>query len=305
MILGLGTVQFGMPYGATNTTGIPDLSAVSEILEIARNANIDLIDTAASYGASETILGDLLPVGWSPRLVTKIKPLGDRSLTQSALADVRDEALRSMDRLGCRPLYGLLVHHCADILKRNGDRLISILKSLKEEGRVENIGVSVYDGKELDATLARFVPDIVQLPYNLCDQRLRDSGHLKKLHHSGVKIHARSIFLQGILLTTPERLPSYFAPLRMIVRLLAERYGNSPAMRVAVCLKAVMMAPEIDASIVGVTEPGQLRTILDAMQQADEISLDREQFRVDHRAMLDPSTWPSRASFLAQTARCS
>ena len=304
MKLGLGTAQFGMPYGATNATGIPSMTSVSEILDIARDGNVDLVDTAACYGDSERILGALLPEGWSPRLVTKTTPLGDSPVTQEALTGVREEALRSIELLGCRPLYALLVHHGTDVLKRDGDRLIGMLRRFKEEGSVENIGVSVYGGAELDAILSRFVPDIVQLPYSLCDQRLHDSGHLKKLHRSGVEIHARSVFLQGTLLTTPERLPPYFAPLRGVLDRLAAGYGDCPTMRVAVCLKAVMMAPEIDTAIVGVAEPGQLRTILDAMQLAGEISLDRERFRVDHNSMLDPSTWPSRASLLAGTARC-
>lgn len=304
MKLGLGTVQFGMPYGATNAAGIPDLSAVREILAIARNANVDLVDTAASYGAAEQVLGDLLPDEWSPRLVTKAPPLGDGPITRAALAGVRDGVLRSIERLGHRPLYAVLVHHAGDILKRGGDRLIRTVGRLKEEGSTEKIGVSVYGGEELDAALARFDPDIVQLPYSLCDQRLHHSGHLRTLHDSGIEIHARSIFLQGILLTTPDKLPPYFSPLRTIIRRLDERYGTCPARRVAVCLKAVMMAPEIDTAIVGVTAPGQLRTILDAMQLASEVSLDREQFRVDDNAMLDPSTWPPRDSLLAQAALC-
>lgn len=302
MKLGLGTVQFGMPYGATNTAGIPDLSAVREILAIARNANVDLVDTAASYGAAEQVLGDLLPGEWSPRLVTKIPPLGDGPITRAALTGVRDGALRSIERLGRRPLYAVLVHHAGDILKRGGDRLIDMLRRLKEEGSTEKIGVSVYGGEELDAALARFDPDIVQLPYSLCDQRLHHSGHLKTLHDSGIEVHARSIFLQGILLTTPDKLPPYFSPLRTIIRLLDKRYGTCPARRVAVCLKAVRMAPEIDTAIVGVTEPGQLRTILDAMRLESEINLEPAQFRVDHGAMLDPSTWPPRDSLLAQAA---
>lgn len=303
MKLGLGTAQFGMPYGATNAAGIPSPSSVSEILDIARDGNVDLIDTAAGYGDSERILGDLLPGGWGPRLVTKTTPLGDGPITQEALAGVREEALRSIERLGNRPLYALLAHHGTDILKRGGDRLVGMLRRLKEEGSVENIGVSVYGGEELDGILSRFVPDIVQLPYSLCDQRLHDSGHLKKLRRAGVEVHARSIFLQGTLLTAPERLPPYFAPLRGIVNRLAADYGDCPATRAGVCLKAVMLAPEIDTAIVGVAEPGQLRTILDAMQLAGEISLDRTQFRVDDNAILDPSTWPSRASLIAGAAQ--
>jgi hypothetical protein len=46
--------------------------------------------------------------------------------------------------------------------------------------------------------------DLIQLPFNVFDNRLIVKGHLKKLIAKSIEIHARSVFLQGITLFSRE-----------------------------------------------------------------------------------------------------
>ena len=48
--------------------------------------------------------------------------------------------------------------------------------------------------------LKKFKFHIIQLPINLFDRKLIDNGILSRLKKHGYEIHARSIFLQGLLL---------------------------------------------------------------------------------------------------------
>lgn len=82
------------------------------------------------------------------------------------------------------------------------------MQQLKAQHLVKNIGVSVYEGKQIDGILERFDIDLIQLPLNVLDQRLLHSGHLAKLKNAGIEIHARSVFLQGLLLVSPAELHS-------------------------------------------------------------------------------------------------
>ncbi len=59
MKLALGTVQFGQDYGIANSNGQTSRSEVDKILELARLKGIKTLDTAISYGESETILGQI------------------------------------------------------------------------------------------------------------------------------------------------------------------------------------------------------------------------------------------------------
>ncbi|MGL5009409.1 MAG: hypothetical protein ACRC6I_05970, partial [Paracoccaceae bacterium] len=54
----LGTVQFGLAYGVSNTTGAAtSLDEISCILDLARRSGIDTLDTAIVYGNAEAVLG--------------------------------------------------------------------------------------------------------------------------------------------------------------------------------------------------------------------------------------------------------
>ena len=58
--LALGTVQFGLTYGVANKSGKIKFPVAKDIISLANEKKIDLIDTAISYGESETILGKLV-----------------------------------------------------------------------------------------------------------------------------------------------------------------------------------------------------------------------------------------------------
>jgi aryl-alcohol dehydrogenase-like predicted oxidoreductase len=55
--IGLGTAQFGLNYGISNVQGQTPLTEVRNILEIARQHKVTIIDTASAYGNAENVLG--------------------------------------------------------------------------------------------------------------------------------------------------------------------------------------------------------------------------------------------------------
>ena len=50
----------------------------------------------------------------------------------------------------------------------------------------------------------------MQAPLNIFDRRLISSGWFKKLKNKKVEVHARSIFLQGLLLKESSKITSKF-----------------------------------------------------------------------------------------------
>ena len=52
----IGTAQFGMDYGISNQTGKVKYSDVKDILNFAYLNKISFVDTARSYGDSESVL---------------------------------------------------------------------------------------------------------------------------------------------------------------------------------------------------------------------------------------------------------
>ena len=217
----LGGAQFGMSYGVTNTTGKPTDQVSRALLDVAHDAGIDMIDTAPAYGESEVVLGRL-DAGTRFRFITKI-------LASGSVPDVKamvSQFHRSLSRLRQKTITGMLFHD-ADLLASDaGNALFEAARGLKEEGLVDKLGVSVYSTEQIDAVLAKFEIDLVQLPINLLDKRLVVSGALDRLKDRGVEVHARSAFLQGVLLTEPENLPEKVVKLRPYINNFRKRLAE-------------------------------------------------------------------------------
>lgn len=258
--LALGTVQFGMSYGVTNTSGQVDAEQVARILALGRAAGMDTLDTATAYGDSEQRLGDAGVQGW--RVVTK---LGEPPRDAESLADwVRAEVRTSLARLKLERLAGLLLHRSAALQGARGQEMFEALHTLKRDGVVEKIGVSIYDPEELAALDGAHTLDLVQAPYNVLDRRIVTSGWLARLKTHGVEVHARSVYLQGLLLLDAESLPRAFEPWRPLWREWNTWLARQQYTAVQACIGFVCAQPGIDRVVVGVANERQLQAALSA-----------------------------------------
>ena len=68
--LGLGTVQFGLSYGISNSSGQTTVDESQTILRVASDAGIRIVDTAIEYGESESRIGSFNANEF--KIVTKI-----------------------------------------------------------------------------------------------------------------------------------------------------------------------------------------------------------------------------------------
>lgn len=259
--LALGTVQFGLPYGIANKVGQPSLGDIRRILKAARQSGIDTLDTARAYGDSERRLGDCNMAGW--RVITK---LPDRHGAQR-VSDWAESCLRqSLAELKASKVEALLLHRPALLLSADGHELYSTLQSMKESGRVSKVGVSVYGPEELDILVPGFGLDLVQLPLNVLDRRFIKSGWLARLADRGIEVHARSCFLQGMLLAEAGKQPDKFlrwAPLWEKWTAWLRESGQSA---LQACLGFSQSLPDIHRVLVGVDSEQQLQQILAAAQ---------------------------------------
>ncbi len=291
-VIGLGGAQFGLDYGITNRRGRVARSELETILTVATKRGIAFIDTAPAYGNSEAAIGRAARA--TPfRIITKTPKLAAAQTAADAALMV-DRALRtSLNRLRVRAVDGLLVHDSGDLLGRHGDAIWAALEAAKANGLTRRIGVSVYDGAATDLALARYPLDIVQLPYNVLDDRLDRGGQLDRLARAKVAIHVRSIFLQGLLLAEPDDIADRFGPLRDAVAEFHAWTAQNNLTPQEAAFAGVLGRPEIELCIVGVTSLAELEQIITVADRAATLQTASKFSRevpVPDR-YLDPSRW--------------
>jgi aryl-alcohol dehydrogenase-like predicted oxidoreductase len=282
--IGLGTVQFGLNYGVSNSTGQVPENEVRKILRTAWDAGVRVLDTAAAYGTSEEILGRTIESDCQFNIVTKI-PKIDVNYDQDGIAKFICQTFESsLKKLSRESVYSLMFHDANDLCLNNSDEAYNTLVKLKQRGQIKKIGVSAYTQEQLEKIRKRYDIDLVQVPFNIFDQRLAQSGYLRQLHDAGIEIHTRSTFLQGLILMSPKELKPFFNPIRPILQKFhdkAEKVGTTP---LNLALTYVYNFDTISYIIVGVTNMNELREILSGY-------IDFSHFQVNDEKMINPSLW--------------
>lgn len=282
----LGTVQFGLDYGITNTAGeIPD-DAVVEMLEFAQSQGIHIFDTAADYGNSQQRLGQLAPTGSTPGYVTKFSLPVDGS--EPTTANIFHD---SMNLLQVENLYGVLFHKLTDLSDPRFESTMNILRSARDTGLISRIGVSIYNLEDLKLALKVFPDlDLLQLPANILDLNLLESDEVLQLKENGVEVHVRSVFLQGLLLADPNQLASFFEPLKPALIQLNKIASDSGKNVLELVLAKIRRHDAVDAVVIGATTVRELEEITRGWNSGSDFN-DFELPSVSQE-ILDPRKWP-------------
>jgi len=283
--LAIGTVQFGIRYGISNKEGQVNLNKQKEILSYAQKMGIDMLDTAIEYGESEANLGKCGVNNF--KLVTKIPPIPNNliNVTEWIEKHVSD----AIKRLGLVSLYGLLLHRSDDLLKYDGE-VIRCLKNLKISGVVKKIGVSIYSPHELEKIIDSNSIDIVQSPFSIVDRRVQTTGWLHKLSSLNIEVHARSIFLQGLLLIPKNKLPKKFLKWKELWNKWYTWQADNPRFTpLHACLGFVNDIQNIHRIIIGVENLKQIEEIVNIKKILEPI--DFPNISSDDQELLNPSNW--------------
>jgi aryl-alcohol dehydrogenase-like predicted oxidoreductase len=285
MKLSLGTAQFGSNYGVANHEGQISVREAKSILKIAQSAGIKTLDTAVSYGLAEEVLGE---IGVNDFHCISKLPLLPKNVGDIK-AWVNMQIIESINRLGLPYLYGMLLHHPGDILGPGGDEYLIALLDAKDHGYIKKIGFSIYSPEILAKVTRLFWPDIVQVPYNVFDQRINTSGWLDRLVDRGTKIHARSIFLQGLLLMQKDKRPTYFDKWNKDLAKWDEMVISQNTNSMECALNYVIANNKIDKVIVGVDTGKQLSELISACKS--ELRSELSSLEIDDLNLIEPSRW--------------
>ncbi len=285
MKLALGTVQFGLSYGIANKSGQVGQEEVKEILSVARLNYIDTLDTAITYGESEACLGEVGIDGFN--VITKLPAFAGN--IQSINSWVNDQIKTSLKRLNTSKLYAILLHRPEQLLTSKGDALWRSLEKLKEDGVVKKIGVSISNPSELDHLSNSFSIDLVQAPFNLIDQRLVSSGWLDKLYLSGIEVHTRSAFLQGLLLMPINEIPKKFKNWLPLFITWHDWLHDNNISALKACIGFVQMHSQIKKFVVGVESTKQLRQLIQV--EKEQTSIVFPYINCSDEQLINPSNW--------------
>jgi len=285
----LGTVQFGLDYGINNKQGQVSERSIKEILDLAFENGINILDTAEGYGDSQERIGNYHKNSSNIfNIVTKFHA----STHIDASFDIKERVLSDISLLRVEKLYGYMFHSFSDFNKYF-DVFKEDLFELKSKGFIHKIGVSVYTNAELEKILETKEIEIIQLPYNLLDNDKLRGKSIRKAKEKGIEIHTRSAFLQGLFFKPVSSLSGNLLGLKDDINNI-NRLGESHKIKMASCaLNYPVSKSYIDKVLIGVDSLEQLKNNIKATENDFDKSIYEkiDCIQIKNTKLLNPSNW--------------
>tara|TARA_Y100000816_G_scaffold285258_1_gene264670 strand:+ start:2320 stop:3186 length:867 start_codon:yes stop_codon:yes gene_type:complete len=253
----IGGAQLGSKYGITNRLKKMSMSEVKRIFSKAKNKKIKFIDTAFSYGNFEKVFFKQKLNSFE--LINKIE--FDNYLDDKKLNLIKNKILFSLKKLKKKNYYALLIHNTEWLDNKNYKKAINFLNLLKKKKFTKKIGISIYEPFKIKKFFKISKFDLVQFPYNFFDRRIEKNNILNFMKKNNIESHARSIFLQGILLSKnkflPKKLSKYQKKFNEYVKFLERNNIN----QIQACL-SLTKSTKIDKFVLGFQTQNELNSIL-------------------------------------------
>ncbi|MBN1352763.1 aldo/keto reductase [candidate division KSB1 bacterium] len=201
--IAFGGVEIGLPYGigVTSQADMPSDAVSIKILHAALEQGINFYDTARLYGRSEDIIGRAFK-GQRDRVVlcskcTHIQKDGGKLPDADSLSAIINNSLQeSRSSLQTDYLDVYMLHNATlEILENSA--VADTFLALKRAGIVRAIGVSTYSEAETKRAIEQGYWDVIQLAFNLMDQR--QAAFFDAAHAARIGLVVRSVLLKGIL----------------------------------------------------------------------------------------------------------
>jgi aryl-alcohol dehydrogenase-like predicted oxidoreductase len=265
---GIGGMVPGASYGKTDDA--TSLAALNRAVE----RGITFFDTAEAYGNghSESLLGEAFGKRDDVVIATKAGHEDFSEPPDFSPAGIRASADRSLKRLKRERIDLLQLHNPTIDILRADPAILETLKDLQRSGKIRTYGVSTKAPAEAAVAIREFGFPVVQVNFNLADQRALETGLFELAAETDTGIIGRTPlafgFLSGALDAnvqfgagdhranwSRERIREWVEAGHSFTRSIAERDKQSPAL---VALRFCLSYPEIGTIIPGMLKPEEV-----------------------------------------------
>ncbi|MEJ7826739.1 MAG: aldo/keto reductase [Segetibacter sp.] len=279
--IAFGGVEIGMPYGIgveTDADMISQSEAIN-LLSVALEKGIDFYDTARLYGNSEYIIGKAFKGKRSKVILsTKCRHIrneeGNIPDGQTLKNLVETSLKESLEALQTDYTDVFMLHYGDEEILDNAD-VGRILTDLKKSGIIRATGVSVYTPKETEKAINAGCWNVIQLPFNLMDQR--QSALFSLALEKGIGIVVRSVLLKGLLSDRGKNLHPALKSVENHLSKYNQLFSSSLNDLPTAATKFALSFKEVSSVLVGIDKIEYLHKSLQAANGIyfDEVTLER------------------------------
>jgi aryl-alcohol dehydrogenase-like predicted oxidoreductase len=248
-VLGFGGAEIGFEKA--------DASTVRELLSIALDEGLNVIDTAECYEGSEELIGNAVSQRRdSFYLFTKCGH-GPNFSDQWAHDQINKSIDRSLKRLKTDRVDLIQLHSCSEQVLRKGEA-IEALQRAKKAGKTRYIGYS-GDGADAEYAIKTGAFDSLQTSLSIADQQSVDLT-IPLAAKAGMGIIAKRPIANAAWRSKTKPENSYIQPYwERLQQLQYDFINGNPEIPAEKALRFTLSVPGVHVAIVGTTKPSRWR----------------------------------------------
>lgn len=277
----LGTAQFGMNYGINNKIGEIQKNEIIKILNFCKKNNINHFDTASGYGESENKLGNYLKKNNNNfKIITKY------SLKKKSII----KQFYETKKLTGQVPDIVLAHSYKDYISANFQEMLNYLI---KEFNLKKYGVSLYEPNEYFKILKVKIPKIIQVPINIFDKRFLEKKIISSIKKNKIEVHARSIFLQGLLYVEKKKIYKYFKNVKKVFEKATNLAVDENLSLAQLSLLWVYKKKDINKIVLGIDSLSQLKENVGILQKRtqNKTILEIDKINLHKNTIIKPNLW--------------
>jgi aryl-alcohol dehydrogenase-like predicted oxidoreductase len=281
--ISIGLAQSEKGYGLNQN------NKIQEVLKELNNHDIVNLDTSLSYNSSYNYLKDKNLNNYN--LSIKLPKISNRK-------NLKNKIIQSLEEIfikyNIKKFDTLLLHDPLLPLESEWKSVKKILFDYKKKKKIKNIGVSVYNKHELENILKVFKPDVVQFPLNIFFQSF-DERYLRKLKKLKIKLHARSIFLQGLLIMQKSKIPIFFDIWKNHLARYHKIIRDNKFDIINFNLNFILNQKILDKVVIGFSDRKQFLQIINIIKRFKENKIYQKFYKelaINDKLINDPRFWP-------------
>ena len=274
----IGTANFGNRYGILKEKA--KLGQIKKILNNGHKLGLRYLDAAEDYNSFNQIKKK------AKKYNIFIKIDFSKLNYNKNFLDFEKEFFKNLKNLGLNKVYALTFRKPEFILKKKNNQLVNKIKKLKNQKLIQKFGISIYKKKQFKKVINILKPDYIQIPVNFIFRDVINQKEVKMLKKKGIEIHARSLFLQGLLLNNFRKLPSkIFKGLKK--KKLKKFFLKDKKYRISYCMEYALNK-NIDKLLLGINSLKQLK---DFLNYKKDKNINLKEFFFREKRLFNPLEW--------------
>ena len=280
----IGTANFNKLYGLNKTK--VKLNEIKSILKKLKKRKIFYIDTADNYKLSKKIKNLIR--------INKFKIIFKFNLPRKKVFSINTfckNLAKKLNQFSTKPVEAIMFHNVEDFENKNILKILNKIYDFKKRKLVKKIGISIYSPNDLQKIRKIFIPDLIQIPLNIFDQRFTSKKFVDFFKSNKIDVYARSIFLQGVILKTSSEINKlkFNDNIKKKLHDYDEWCKNNYISKIDASFKFIKKKRFVKYVVVGVDNFKQLNDLVLSFKSKKNFKL--RNFSYNNNNLIDPRKW--------------